>query len=367
MTVRFLAAAALLGSTSMVHAGAIERSAQSISALFEKGRYVEFGFGGASPQTSGSGSVAIGGGNSGDMTPSFFRAEAAYKADITDQLSYAIIYDQPFGADVDYPLGTGYFAQGSQAEFESHALTGILRYKMENNFSVYGGIRAQTIEATATVPFVSGYNVTGDRDLAFGYMAGVSYERPDIAMRVSLTYNSKIKHELDTVETSGGLGGPNASVTSFSTPQSVNLEFQTGIAQDTLLFGGLRWIDYSAFAISPADYGVLTGGGSLVSYSDDIYSYSLGVGRRLNETWSVAASVGYEKSNGGFVTNLGPTDGLKSLGLAATYTRDNMKITTGIRYVNIGDAQTRAGAVAPAGIFTDNDAVAIGVKVGFTF
>lgn len=268
---------------------------------------------------------------------------------------------------MDYPATTAYFARGAKAEFESHALTGILRYKLPSNVSFHGGIRVQSIEATASVPFVGNYNVKGESDVSVGYLLGVAYERPDIAMRVSLTYNSAIDHDVETIENSP-LGIGNRSVTEVTTPQSLNLEFQTGIAKDTLLFGGLRWTDWSEFTIAPANYGSpLLAGGPLLSYADDVYSYTLGVGRKLNDTWSVAATVGYEKSNGGFVTNLGPTDGLKSLALAAIYTQDNMKITTGIRYINIGDAQTRAGAAAPAGIFEGNDAVAFGVKVGFTF
>jgi long-subunit fatty acid transport protein len=264
-------------------------------------------------------------------------------------------------------LGTGYFAAGSRAQLDSHALTGLLRYKFNDNFSVHGGIRAQSISASASIPFISNYDIKGDSDIGFGYVAGVAYERPDIALRVSLTYNSKIEHENDTVESSAALGGPNNSVTTIETPQSLNLEFQTGIAANTLLFGGLRWTEYSAFSIAPANYGLLTGGAALLSYEDDIYTWSLGVGRKLNDTWSVSASLGYERTNGGFETNLGPADGIKTLALAAVYTRDNMKITTGIRYADIGNAQTAIPGVAPAGTFRDNKALALGVKVGFSF
>jgi len=45
-----------------------------------------------------------------------------------------------------------------------------------------------------------------------------------------------------------------ASVTEIKTPQSVNLEFQTGIAKVTLLFGSVRWVDWTAFNIFPADF-----------------------------------------------------------------------------------------------------------------
>lgn len=366
MKTTILTISALLASTAAVSAGGIDRSGQSITALFEAGRYGEFSLGSISPDTSGTSVAALGSRDSGNLTENYLQFGAAYKADINEKLSYALIYDQPFGADVAYPTGTGYYAAGAQADLDSHALTGLLRYRMNDNFSVHGGVRVQSIEAVAAIPFVSNYSVEGDRDTGVGYVAGVAYERPDIAMRVSLTYNSKIKHDVRTTESSAALG-TNTSETEIETPQSVNLEFQTGIAADTLLFGGVRWVDWSDFDISPANYGTLTGGGSLVSYQDDVFTYSLGVGRRLNDNWSVSASVGYEESNGGFASNLGPTDGNKSLALAAVYTRDNMKITSGIRYVNIGDAQTAIPTNAPAANFEDNDAVAFGVKVGFTF
>jgi len=358
---------ALIGTTGMAQAGALDRSGQSITALFEEGRYLEFSFGSVSPSTSGNAVPALGGVSSGDLTPSYLQLGASFKADINDRLSYAIIYDQPFGADVSYPVGTGYFAAGSRAVVDTHALTGLLRYKFNDAFSVHGGVRAQSISASASVPFINNYEVSGSSDIGFGYVAGVAYERPEIALRVSLTYNSEIEHNSDTVETSLALGGPNASVTTIETPQSLNLEFQTGIAQDTLLFGGLRWTEYSDFTIAPANFGLLTGGAPLLSYEDDIYTWSLGVGRRINDTWSVSAAVGYERTNGGFETNLGPTDGIRTLSLAAIYTRDNMKITTGIRYAEIGDAQTAIPGAAPAAVFDDNDALAIGVRVGFKF
>lgn len=365
MTVKTIAIAALLGSACTAQAGGIDRSGQSILALFESGRYAEFSLGSVSPDTSGTAVAGLGGFGSGDMTSSFLQLGAAYKADINDRLSYAIIYDQPFGADVEYPTGTGYFAAGSTAEFKSHAITGLVRYKFQNNFSVHGGVRVQSVEATAAVPFVGGYRVSGDRDIGVGYVVGGAYERPDIALRVALTYNSGIKHDVQTSESFGGIPNPTTN-TEIETPQSVNLDFQTGIAQDTLLFGGIRWAEWSEFDITPVGYQGATGG-SLVSYDNDVFSYSLGVGRRLNENWSVSASVGYEKSNGGFASNLGPTDGSKSMALAAIYTKDNMKITTGIRYINIGDAQTAIPGFAPASDFKDNHAVAIGVKVGYTF
>ncbi|WP_195821960.1 OmpP1/FadL family transporter [Roseobacter sp. MH60115] len=356
------------------HAGALDRTGQSVDVLFEDGRYVEFSFATISPNLSGTGSVLSNGIGSGDISPSYQQYGAAYKADINDRLSYAIILDQPFDASVDYPTGTGYFAAGSSAEYDSVALTGLLQYNLNNGVSVFGGLRLQSAEANATIQFNApalglnlDYSVDAQRDYGVGYVVGVAYEKPEIALRVSLTYNSEISHENDTSETlTSPLPLTRTSVTEFETPQSVNLAFQTGIAPNTLLFGGIRWVDWSDFALTPSLYQQVTTG-SLLSYREDVFTYTLGLGRKLNDTWSVAATLGYEETQNNLFTNLGPSDGQRSIGLAAIYSQGNMKITTGIRYVRIGDTITVAGAAAPAARFENNDAVAIGVKIGYTF
>ncbi len=368
------ASAFLLGATA-ASAGGIERSNQSVAVLFEKGRYLEFSYANVSPDTSGVGGLVTPGAQSGDMTPSYNQFGFAYKADINEQLSYALIYDQPYGADVNYPTGTGYFAGGSTASFDSDALTAILRYKLPSNVSVYGGLRYQVISARALVPFVTGtagplagtpYQATADSDGAFGYLIGAAYERPEIALRVSLTYQSSIDHELDTVENSV-LGLNAASTTTIETPESLTLDFQSGIAKNTLLFGSVRWVDWSSFEISPQQYSTALVGSPLVFFADDRFTWTLGVGRKLNEQWSVAGALSYEKTTGSPTGNLGPTDGLTSLALSAIYTQDNVKITSGIRFIDIGDANTRVGAAVPGGVFRDNKGVAVGFKIGYSF
>ena len=108
------------------------------------------------------------------------------------------------------------------------------------------------------------------------------------------------------------------------------LDFQSGIAKDTLLFGAIRWREWSKFDITPVGFKAASGGGSLLDYDNNVITYSLGLGRRFNETWSGAVTLGHEKSSGGFAGNLGPTDGYTSIGLGGTYSRDNMKITGGV-------------------------------------
>ncbi len=365
-----VSATCLLAGTA--HAGGIDRSGQSIGVLFEEGRYLEFSLVRVSPDLSGEAQAPFANGSgSGDIAPTYYRYGGAYKADLNDQWSYAIILDEPFGADVDYPDGTGYFASTSDAEFTSRALTGLIQYNMSQGFSVYGGLRLQSVEASANVNFIRPvgpplfYSAEADVHYGIGYVAGIAYEKPEIALRVSLTYNSEIGHDVDTDETVLGFGSQSSS-TEFSTPQSVNLEFQTGIAADTLLFGGVRWVDWSDFRLDPGLYETVTGGSALLSYEEDVVTYTLGIGRKINENWSVAASIGYEENTGNLFTNLGPADGQESISLAAIYSQGNYEITTGIRYIRIGDTTTGVSGT-PASEFNDNDAVALGVKFAYRF
>ncbi|MBT8458294.1 MAG: hypothetical protein KJN60_01345 [Boseongicola sp.] len=348
------AAAALGAGMSVANAGGLERTPQSMAILFEEGRYMELSFGFVSPDVTGN-SVALGG-DTGSMLGSYSNIGLAYKADINEKLSYALIFDQPYGADTAYPTGTTYAFAGSTAEVNSNAITGVLQYNLGNGASVYGGLRAQSLQAEAAL--AGGYTIESDTNYSPGYLVGAAYERPEIALRVAMTYHSEISHELDLLEV-----GAVPSTEDVILPQSLNLEFQSGVAEDTLVFGSVRWVEWTETVLNPGVYSTLPGiTRPLIFYDDDRITYTLGLGRRLNETWSVLGSVGYEETTGSPTGNLGPVDGFTSVSLGAVYTKDNMKITGGLRYVEIGDATSFLGAE-----FNDNSALAAGLRVGWSF
>jgi long-subunit fatty acid transport protein len=362
---RFLTtAAALAAAATTAQAGGVERSTQSVAILFEQGRYAELSFGNFSPDVSG---TAFGR-NSGDMSSTYNTFSLGYKMDIGDRMALAVIIDEPIGADVAYPGvpgATSYALAGTTADLESLALTALLRYKFVNNFSVHGGLRIQRSEGTVNIKApgvgVADYRMSTSKETDAGYVVGIAWEKPEIAARVALTYNSAITHDLQSTET--GLGPTLDSNFETEVPQSVNLEFQTGVAKDTLLFGSIRWVDWSEFTIAPPRYVALVGN-ELVDYPKDRVTYNLGIGRRFSDQWSGAATIGYEASDGEQTGNLGPTDGATSFGLAATYTMDAVKITAGVRYVDIGDATTEAPLNAR---FTNNDGIGVGIRIGYSF
>lgn len=369
-----LTTVAMAASTVSAQAGGIDRSGQGIGILFEPGRYAELSFGYVKPSVDG---TDIAGQPTGSVVNGYSQLALGYKYDVSDTLSFALIVDQPFGADVLYPLlASAPFPEildGTKAEASATAVTGILRYKFDGGFSVHGGVRAQRadgfirLQGAAYGP-LSGYNVTLDSDVAPGYLVGVAYEKPEIALRVALTYNSAITHDFDTTELVGVAPVAPLSVTEVELPQSVNLDFQTGVAKDTLVFGQIRWVDWSSFTLTPAFFGGATGGASLIDL-EDTTTYTLGVGRRFNENWAGSISINYEgKGSDPLVSPLAPTNGRLGLTIGAQYTRDNMKVSMGLNYTRVGDAQPETGTPDTARAnMTDNHVLGLGVKVGWSF
>ncbi len=377
------AGAALLLTTSIASAGGVERSVPSVALLFEEGNYLELNFGYIAPEVSGTQAIpfasAPAGADSGDIAEDYTQLSFGYKNDLTDNLSMALIIDEPIGAavdyagDTDYAYGGGITPFGSTATIDSIGLTALLAYEVPSNITVYGGVRA--IQTSGEVALFNSYSMSTTTETDFGYVVGAAWERPEIAARVALTYHSEVTHDFTATEQVTGvpmLAPPVPETeTEFSTtiPQSVTLEAQTGIAANTLLFGSIRWVDWSEFDISPTIFGA--GGSSLVDYEDDTITYNLGLGRRFNEEWSGAVTAGYEAANGGFSGNLGPTDGNTSLGVAVTRTVDAVRITGGVRYIWIGDAETQAPAPAPSGLtlgeFEDNSGWAAGLRIAYNF
>ncbi|MEO0831314.1 MAG: outer membrane protein transport protein, partial [Pseudomonadota bacterium] len=316
----------------------------------------------------------------------FLTFGAGLKADLSDKLSIAVLFDQPFGSDITYDgIGATTELGGTTAIANTVSYTALLRYKFSDRISAHGGLRLQQADGNIALSGLAygpafslagfgattfnGYSVELGHDFGVGFVLGAAYEIPDIALRVALTYNSAITHEFDTVESStleAALNG--TSVTEVETPQSINLDFQSGIAKDTLVFGSVRWAEWSEFKIDPELFTPLAGGG-LVDLDDSV-TYTIGVGRRFTEQFSASVSYTYEaEDDDDLVSPLAPTNGLNAITLAGRWTTpDGVRISGGLRYSMLGDARPETGTPdVERADFTDNSALTLGLRVGFSF
>ncbi|WP_371223996.1 outer membrane protein transport protein [Roseovarius sp. 2305UL8-3] len=348
-------ACALSVAATAAHAGGIQRSGDKSQILFEEGEnYVEFSFSTVSPNVSGS--VAGGAVQSGNIQKSYEGFELGWKRQVNDQLSFAIYSQETVGADVSYVAGTPYPFSGSNAQVESLAVTGLVKYDFTPRISAYGGLRLQSLKGnvnivTAGLPLPPNYSLSVNEDYQAGYVLGAAYQIPDIAMKFAVTYESEIEHSFRD-----NTGTP----FDVTIPQAVTIHAQSGIAKDTLIFGSARWQEWTKFEIRPSDF--LGGAVPIASEPSDTWTFEVGVGRRFTENWSGALTLGYEEDRNDTVGNLSGKDGFTSFGVAAKYETESWEITAGIKYFDIGSTATTIGAN-----FSDNDAIAAGVKVGFRF
>ncbi len=267
--------------------------------------------------------------------------------------------------------------EATNVEVRSNTLTliGGMKFGAENQFQVYGGPVAQRLQADVKLrgnayKGAAGYTAHSAPNQDYGWLAGVSYSKPEIALKAALTYRSEIDHSIDMYEDFPALaiqGQSRTGVSNFevTTPKSVNFDFQTGVNPTTLATAKIRWVPWSDFSISPTKY-TQASELPLVDYSDDQWQVELGLGKRIAPKFAVSGSIGWDSGAGDPTTSLGPIEGYYSVGLGAKYdVTENWAVSAGGKYLWFGDAE---GALPDRSIvsnFEDNDGFILGAKLSY--
>lgn len=411
---------------SGAYAAAMDRSGQSIGAFLQPNNYFEAGISIIDPDVSGKNQL----GPISDMGDDYYFPSAALKLQLNENFSFGILYDQPFGASATYTdgiipddgaLGNRPLA-GTNVKVNSNNITALFGFQPNEQWNFYAGGVYQDVRGNLTLSSI-GYNSTFKRDEGYGWLAGAAFQIPEIALKVSLTYRSEIDHELDTTENSNLVVGvinnqvatidglvalangtltfeqvvsslpisaedkaqalaanslrnkllnSDSEKTKISTPQSVNLDFQTGIMANTVAFANVRWVEWGGYGIDIDKFGSITQllsgqRQNIIDYDKDQWSATVGVGRKINEKWGGAISAGWDSGAGNPVTALGPTEGYWNVGLSAQFSPTPATfIGGGVKYFWLGDAEARSVGKY-VGNFEDNNAWAYGLKMGYRF
>ena len=422
-------AIATLSVASMTNAAGLDRSGQDITAFLQDGTYAEAVYTYIDADVSGYDSSNnnpldnsyVRGNATGDIAESYDFFRYGVKTDINDTFSIGVLYDEPFGAAAKYegdnnfvantnpaqsagefandenpsgPLGNAVIGaeattagQGTNVEVRSENLTAILGMKLgaDKNFQIYGGPVAQRVQADVKLrglaygPATSyTSNINPDQD--YGWLAGVSYSKPEIALKAALTYRSEIDHSMNIYESyplapllSGStLPSTQNTIMELTTPKSVNFDFQTGVNPTTLATAKVRWVPWSDFVITPPLYNAAStsaarpNGLDLVEYEDDQWQVELGLAKRIAPALAVSGTVGWDSGAGDVTTSLGPIDGYYSVGLGAKYNvTPEWAVSAGGKYLWFGDAKGQLPTGKIVGDFQDNDGYIVGVKLSY--
>ncbi len=141
------------------------------------------------------------------MTQSFQYYNAALKPQIAPQLSFGVIYDQPYSANVLYPLrSNNTFSdnetsmQGTSANIDTQNISMLFGYQPDPYFNLYGDGVYQTVKGKVSLrgnsmSIFNGYDANFKENSAVGWLAGFAYQILEITLKAAVTYRSEIKHQ----------------------------------------------------------------------------------------------------------------------------------------------------------------------------
>lgn len=365
-------------STSSAYAGGMEVTRLPTEMMFEKGSHASLSFGQFNPDVTGSIYA-----DKNSMYKDRSAITATFKTQINDKISLGFANYKSAEIQLDYTNASAsdFFISSSlpnpyvDLKIETMAFLG--RYQMTESFSVIGGLKYTTGSGGGNVLISPAGIIAAGEDSAIGGIFGISYEIPEIALRISGFYQAKqeMSHRTNTTVT-----GPTVidlQNTKSALPASFTVDFQTGIAVDTLLYGSIHralWDDAhisfwsKAGALGGTD-GLGTGEGYVQKTTwTDTTSLSLGIGRKLTDKWAISSSLNYEAPSEAAGTSLLSTsDGVRGITLGSKYSFDNMTITAGINYSQLGDKKVDPAGALPEGSFTNNSITSFGLKLGYNF
>lgn len=355
-----IAVASLVPAAAL--AGGLERANINTSFLYETGSYAEFGFGSVSPSLPATGIAGFF--SSDNVAPSFSLSTLAAKTSFGDGLDFGIWYtDNGNGVNIDYGAvgATTIFA-----DLSVPTISALVKFNMNENLSVIAGIKRVSVDSGSSLKLPLNSTTFAQYTLGTvtgsGAVYGLSFKRPDIALRVELLAEEAINLSVPTdylLNATAVSGHADAGI-----GDALTLNFQTGIAPNTLLFGSIRDSKWENNQVAVPTFP--GGPKATVSSFTDGPEYSLGVGRRVNDNLSLSISAAHDPSSddGEPVGELDPTGETNSISLGAKISiSDNADLSIGGTYSRFGSVTTSTYNAS----LDNSESTTIGAKIGFKF
>lgn len=385
-TVLILAVSPFLTTT---YAAALDRSGQPITDFFQEGTYASASYNYVIPQISGQDK---GLGSHGDpknipnITNNYSSLRGGLKTDLNEHISIGLLYDQPFSINLQHhgqsdfvSQSANYQEQGTNATLSSHNWTALVGLNLNKYFSIYAGPAIEEIQGKVQLRGhiyrgMANYNAELDSDYATGWVTGLHIKNPELGLKAALTYRSEIKHKTEGSEQFSALSNDiYISPVTFTSPESVNFDFQTGLNKKTLLIANVRWVPWKDFELKPAKLAERTAPASpdhsgfpLISYEKNQWSAQIGLARRMTEKFVLTSSVNWDSGLGDPANALGPINGYWGVGLGFQYNFvPEWAISFGGKYLWLGDAKAKRQNGDIVGEFTNNDSIVLGLKLSY--
>ena len=234
------------------------------------------------------------------------------------------------------------------------------RYSFNDKYSVIAGVRQSSLRKSSLDTLAAAYSI--DAVSKTGAVYGFAYERPDIALKFEILRSESIT--IDLV----GKAATSLDVTgTLVIPEATTINFQTGIAENTLLIASAHRVNWTGSDVK-LNVAAETSLNQASDFSNTT-SYSLGLGRKLNEATSASLTYSWEKGTNPGGASTSPftmSNGSETLSAGVQHKIGSITISGGISYTKAGDVDVTHSSGLTAS-YADNSVTAVGIKFGYNF
>ena len=234
------------------------------------------------------------------------------------------------------------------------------RYSFNDKYSVIAGVRQSSLRKSSLDTLAAAYSI--DAVSKTGAVYGFAYERPDIALKFEI-----LRSESITIDLVGKAATILDVTGTLVIPEATTINFQTGIAENTLLIASAHRVNWTGSDVKLN----VAAEPSLNQASDfsNTTSYSLGLGRKLNEATSASLTYSWEKGTNPGGASTSPftmSNGSETLSAGVQHKIGSITISGGISYTKAGDVDVTHSSGLTAS-YADNSVTAVGIKFGYNF
>ncbi len=237
-----------------------------------------------------------------DLVPDYHHTEWSLRWNLSDSVSCALRAEQPFRALVRYPDDALTYRTTSgqtavapiESRYDSESLTIACRRDVhwaDYRVRLFGGPKHQQVGGYFSAD-LSEQPAGRSDDLEvrlnggseWGFIAGLAFEIPAIALRASVIYHSAIDYSLRGRSLTPVMGAParvvaDAQATTRS-PEAWHLGLQSGVAANWLVYAEMKWSAWSTVDEIQVQDGVANPRLSL--YQNDTLDFELGLIHRAS-------------------------------------------------------------------------------------
>jgi hypothetical protein len=256
-----------------------------------------------------------------------------------------------------------------ETDVDMYTLTLMGKAKFTDEVEFLFGLNRNTLEDSSVTTTRGTYTIKGTSSTS--PILGFAYSKPKIALRVEFLMqpSSEMKANTGYVRSNyGAAAGVTQSTASFdstlSRPTTITLNFQSGVAKDTLVYGSIH---RAAWGSAQIDVPTGEAASSVASKFWDTTTYTLGAARKISDSLALTAS--FAKETGGASTSSSlftVNNGYRAISFGAKYTVGKIAISGGYNYTKLGDIDIFTGGATYA-TYRNNNVSALGLKIGYSF